>query len=318
MRLGQIEQILDRLEDYRSLHASDALALDHMKEFFLAARSAREYVRWSLWKSWRIPADELKEVLDFPELGFNFGVHRALAQLERKAFPGLVTPLVEHLARSIESEVPRRPGSIVLDLGAGGGEVIRQLLTALRQRGHERFPNVVAVDDDPEAARVARENLESFCRSLGIEFRLLERGREQECIERLGGDRSTAGSVSYVQGDAVEFVGRWAASGQRRVRIAYHVFLRHHLPRAAYERLNQSLRIAAAHIVEYDTLRSVVVRAGSTLENWDNPLLLQCAVFSALRGSRRRELAQHAGGLAGSVRTHRGAWYLLAWRGLGA
>lgn len=317
-RRDVIDQVVNRLRSSKFIDKSipKAQAIRELTEFFLASRNPWAYLIWTCRKAPWLHGPDLLELLDVACPEFHEPVHLSLVRLERKAAPGLVRGVVQALTQSIRTQAEQGSLGWIAELGAGGGEVIRQTLNAICSDASRKISlTLVGVDSDPAAVRVARENLGAFCKDRGIDFLVMNSVGELEPF--LVGGKVEAGqsTVVYVRADALDFLR--AASRHRwpPFSVVTHVFLRHHLAERGYEEMNSLLKQVARQILEYDTLRTWIHYLGATIENWSDPLLLQSAVFSALRGLRPSQLAQHAKRLGGSVQVYRRCWYLLSWDG---
>lgn len=315
-RRDVIDQVVNRLRDLKLNYKNtpNGQSIRELTEFFLASRNPWAYLSWTCRKAPRLAGPDLLELLDVPCPEFHERVHRSLVRLERKAAPGLVRGLVQELARSIRTRAEQGSLGWVAELGAGGGEVIRQTLNAIHsQPAGSVSLTMVAVDNDPAALRVAGENLGEFCKDRGIDFLVINSIGEFDAFAMRAKVKASQSAVAYVRADALDFLRAASQQGWQPFSIVAHVFLRHHLPEHSYEEMNAFLRQVAGQVLEYDTLRTWVHYLGATVENWSDPLLLQSAVFSALRGLRPSQLADHAKRLGGSVQVYRRCWYLLSW-----
>ena len=135
-----IDSALKKLREFAAENADErrAYAIRENIAFLKAARSLPGYFRWLFRDAPKLDASRLLELTDFPVAEWDVAMHERLTELQKRKWPGLVAPLVNAIAEYVQQE---SRDLVILDLGAGGMEVDRQLADlALKLPPHAGLP----------------------------------------------------------------------------------------------------------------------------------------------------------------------------------
>lgn len=127
--MSRNEVIDSILEQLRTLEAENtdarrAYAIRENRAFLKAARSWPGYLRWLVMVAPKLDGSRLLELTDFPVAEWDVAMHQRLMELQKRQWPGLVAPLVSAIAEYVKEESREL---VILDLGAGGMEVDKQV-----------------------------------------------------------------------------------------------------------------------------------------------------------------------------------------------
>lgn len=275
----QIKEVLRRL---RLLSKErDGYAIYENIRFFEATQSFISYVHWLFGVTPHIDGSQLLEINELlPE--FDEEMHEWLTRAERKSFPGLLRPLVNRVCQAISTEDKR---TRLLDAGAGGMEVERQLLFALLKHGYRRSLTVVAVDSSEDALIHAGRNLST---NFGKDIRVVSRKNlsEQE-LARLEGETSERFLVITVATPLQEFSGVFA---DHSFNVSFSSLVLHHIPHNARKEFAESVARLGRLALHYDGYRSDFNLIPQSIFGWKHPIFLNAAIFSNLRYYDRKLL----------------------------
>ena len=160
-RIQEINSAIEKLEAFKndSTYAKVAYAIDENVVFMKSIKRLTSYVWWLIAHSKKTLPDELLELTDFPVEEWDIKMHRRLIEIERNKHIGLGKPLVDKITAFVLRE--DRP-LVLVNLGAGGMEVDRQVIASLIE-GKHRHPTIfIGVDKSLTTHKIAKENLGSL------------------------------------------------------------------------------------------------------------------------------------------------------------
>lgn len=287
--------------------------LEENLAFLEAIRTFFGWARWAWGRARRLDPDSLLELADFPWLPYGPECTRQLIAVQRKTFPGLIRALVEALDFRILRLSRERGAGVtisVLEIGPGGCEVVRQLIERWRQRGSVPHVRFLCVEIDGQLVTVAIENLRVQLESGLLAFETISNGEVPSWVA--AGQDGAPVKLGYLTGAAVDVL---PGLGER-FDLAFHSLMKHHIPTQQREVLDGLLVAAANEVIEYDCWRSLLSFLGATHESWNEPLQLNAALFSTLRGSTLQQVMASRGD-TWTVRVLKMGWYLRIHAGAG-
>ena len=280
-KLNRTELINSILKDLRKFRSScnyeQKYAVDENIKFFEAVRHLWRYIPWLIREYPKIDKARIKELADFQ---LHHGLWeeyllRDLVRLEKSRFIDLVAPLrkelLQHLRKS--SVLGTRP-LVVVNAGCGAMEIERQIVKYLT-KSPLRVPIVlVGVDNSVAALTMAQRNLRQYKEFFGVSkelsskpiTRLQQSGRPYE--------------IQFILGDVTTFLSRMSPGA---LDVVYYSKFLHHLSDQDKIKFKKLLVSVAKSVIEFDDYRGVYLPIMSLLTNWRSPILLNGAVFSALR-----------------------------------
>jgi hypothetical protein len=234
-----------------------------------AMRSPLSYVRW-LANMPRCAPELLLEMNEVLE-EWDGPVHQQLLQMERRHSPGLIRPLVQRLG----SLARGRDRFTLLDIGAGGMEVERQLIQQLYCISPGTRLQVVAIEPSATARGFAVANLGSLGNAVAV-----RQIRVQDLAEAMRGAAPASQYVVWLcdgtSADLPAGLGRIAD-------VAFHCYVGHHLTAQQRLQVAAACRSSASTWIEFDGYRHWAHPAFMSVFCWHQPAFLAAAVFSYLR-----------------------------------
>jgi SAM-dependent methyltransferase len=274
-----IDEVIDDLERLkRRLPKDYGYALDANVGFFNAARTHRGLLRWQLFVAPKLEAGRLLELADFPLVEWQRKLYSDLRWIERKSFPGLLTPLVRYLVES--------GGATFLDLGCGAMEVERHTILALQHSSsrHERRAAFVGVDTSSIAFDMISQTFDGM--NDFVDIRSVDT-LDSDLIARLA-YTDPPFQVIFLQADAQSVAS--ADLDGFRFDIAFSAKFKHHLDESTSAVVDASALELSHTAIEYDDFRSRLSWIPLYLTAWSRPVLLNAALFSRLRQPTKRSI----------------------------
>lgn len=278
----EIGRILEKLREFEndSRYGGRLYAIEENIRFAEAMKSLSRYIWWLLTRVPKIDGSKLLELTDFPVEEWDVRMHKRLVEMERKDRPGLVKPLVKKIVEFILKE---NKSLTLANLGAGGMEVDRQVISELIDKKYDKPIIFIGVDKSPITNKIAKENLNSLGR--GIEIFDIENLTK----DRLGEIKKTNKGIAVVlcKNDifnlGVEFPPKYFD-------LVYSSLFKHHLTEADKERLDKIIKNISKKSLEYDGYKNWLVVPLQTLVGWNYLLFLNAEIFSNLRFKEKKIL----------------------------
>jgi hypothetical protein len=278
-----IEEVLADLERLKNDKPQDLdlqYAVQENIRFFEAAKHPFSFLRWQLFVAPNIDASRLLELADLSLPKWETVLYEGLRRMERKKFPGLLTPLVRTLVSM--------PGIVYLDVGCGAMETERQVIELLNKR-NDTAPRVfVGVDQSPASYDVINETFSEIIDRVEI-VKIADRDRESLLAALKPGSKHR---IVFVEADALE-LEKWLSA--QEVDIVYSSRFKHHLPEALKWQMDESLKKVGKFVLEYDDYRTPLSWIQQTLAAWSRPVLLNGALLSRLRQPSKKDLKAQRG-----------------------
>ena len=279
----EIEGILQKLREFKNdLRYSDRLyAIDENIRFAEAMVSLPRYVWWLLTRAPKIDGARLLELTDFPVEEWDVKMHGRLMEVERDKKIKLIKPLVDKILEFIFKE--NRP-LVLANLGAGGMEVDRQVISHLLEKKYGKPIIFIGVDKSPVTNKIAKENLNSLGKVIEIvDIEILTKNRLEEIAELNKGI-----AVILCKNDifnlGTEFPPKYFD-------LVYNSLFKHHLTESSdKEKLDKIIKEISKKSLEYDGYRSWFHMIPQSIVAWNNPVFLNGTIFSMLRYSGKINL----------------------------
>ncbi|MBM2818187.1 MAG: hypothetical protein HW401_777 [Parcubacteria group bacterium] len=279
----EIDSILQKLREFKNdQRYSDRLyAIEENMRFAEAMKTLPSYVRWLLMRAPKIDGSKLLELTDFPVEEWDVRMHKRLIEMERKDRPGLVKPLASKVVDIILKE--NRP-LILANLGAGGMEVDRQVISHLLEKNYDKQIIFIGVDKSPITNKIAKENLNSLGKAVGIfDIGILTKNKLEEIAKANKGI-----AVILCKNDIfnlnVEFPPKYFD-------LVYNSLFKHHLTEESdKDKLDKIIKEISKKSLEYDGYKNWPIMALQTLAGWNYPNFLNAEIFSNLRFKDKKNI----------------------------
>ncbi len=286
-RNQEINDAISKLESFKAdpAYAKDAYAIDENIIFLKSIKNIFSYIGWLIKRPKMIAPERLLELTDFPVEAWDLKMHRRLIDVERNKHIGVGKPLVDKILAYVESE--DRPLTLV-NLGAGGMEVDRQVIAALLEKKYSRPLVIIGVDKSRTTQKIAKENLGS----LGNGVNVIERDRltrgELDAIKAVN-----AGITVILCGNDIFGLDKEFPAGS--FDLIYHSIFKHHLPSDTRPCLDELMKKLSRTAYEYDGFRTWQVIVPLTVVAWNYPFFLGAVVFSNIRFDKEPVVKARAG-----------------------
>jgi hypothetical protein len=274
-RIEEINSAIEKLGSFKNdpAYAKDVYAIEENIVFLKSIKHLPGYVRWLITRPKKINASELLELTDFPVEEWDIKMHKRLIEIERNKHIGLGKPLVDKIMEHILSE--KRP-LVMVNLGAGGMEVDRQVIAALVEKKYSHPMVFIGVDKSLTTRKIAKENLGS----LGSDIKIIESDHltrpELENIKA-----SNKGIVVILCGNDIFELDK--EFPEKYFDLIYHSLFKHHLSLEQRQELDMLMKKTAKRAFEYDGYRTWRVIIPQTVVAWNYPCFLGATVFSNIR-----------------------------------
>jgi len=279
----EIDGILEKLREFKndSQYDDRLYAIDENIRFAEAMKTLPSYAWWLLTRAPKIDGARLLELTDFPVEEWDVKMHGRLMEIERNKKIKLIKPLVDKISEFISRE--NRP-LVLVNLGAGGMEVDRQVISHLLEKKYDKSIIFIGVDKSPVTNKIAKENLNSLGKRIEIfDIEMLTKNRLEEIA------RSNKGVVVILcKNDIfnlnVEFPPKYFD-------LVYNSLFKHHLVQSSdKEKLDKIIKEISKKSLEYDGYRSWLHTIPQSIVAWNNPVFLNGTIFSMLRYLRKENL----------------------------
>jgi hypothetical protein len=253
--------------------------------FLEAARSLPRYFWWLLRVAPKLDGSRLLELTDFPVEEWDVAMHERLIEMQKRKRPGLVTPLVSAITEYVQNE---SRDLIVVNLGAGGMEVDRQVAEWALKANHPHTLTLVAVDKSPTTRRIAYENLKEHANDVEI----IETGElTQMELDRIRENTQKRILIVMCANDIFELDQKFEP---QYFDLVYHSLFRHHLSSVEQEKLDCTIQAIGKRHFEFDGYKSWPVVVPQTIVGWNYLHFLNAELFSNLRFKNKREIMARA------------------------
>lgn len=274
-----IDEIIKDLEERRTLCKNDLLlAIDENLEFFKSAKSFIKFFGWLVVRASKISRDKLLELSDFGIEKWEKILLNSLINLEKKKFPGVVAPLRDALVGFIIENEPK----MILEIGCGGMEVVRQVLSKLKDAGYSKRIIFIGVDLSSCFYEVVDNNLQDLKEF--VEVRKVDFNKKDWQKNATEGDKNL---VLLFKGDALKMNKFF---GDKSIDLVFYSKFAHHLTAKQRLELHFLTEKISKFVIEYDDYRSWPLLLPQVIFAWNNPVLMNGAVISRLRDYSKKEL----------------------------
>jgi len=269
--------------------------------FFEAIKSLSGYVFWLIKRAPKLERLRLLELTDFPFPRWDREMHRKLVEMEKKDFPGLVTPLVNRITDLILKKNGRFVG---MGLGCGGMEVERQVIKKLLEKNYPYQVILIGVDKSPVTHEVARENL----REVEPHIDIHEIGNlNLSALENLLKGDKHRHIVILCKNDIFKLREYFPP---KSFDVIYHSLFKHHLLGRQKEEMDLAIDSLAKCGLEYDGFKNWQAILPQTIIGWNHPVFLNAEIFSDFRFFKKDELEKVYKGLKLSFFKRMGTYLL--------
>jgi len=274
---------LEKLREFKndSRYSGRLYAIEENIQFAEAMKSLPRYVWWLLTRASKIDGSRLLELTDFPVEEWDVRMHKRLIEMERKDRPGLVKPLADKVIQSILKE--NRP-LILANLGAGGMEVDRQVISQLLEKKYGKPIIFIGVDKSPITNKIAKENLNFLGKAVEIvDVENLTKNRLEEIAKTNRGI-----TVILCKNDIFNLGAEFPP---KYFDLVYNSLFKHHLTEESdKDKLDKIISEISKKSLEYDGYRSWFHMIPQSIVAWNNPVFLNGTIFSMLRYSGKINL----------------------------
>lgn len=287
----QIESALARIRVFQRdpVYADKQYAIQQNIIFLEAVQSLPRYLRWLFTVAPKLDGSQLLELTDFPVPEWDIVMHERLIAMQRRKRPGLITPLVTAITDYIKNE---DRDLILADLGAGGMEVDRQVISwAINQKLSHRL-TIVAVDKSPTTRRIAYANLQNIAR----EAEVIETGEiTADDLNRLQAGAKKNVLVVMCTNDIFDMSNKFPS---KCLDLVYHSLFRHHLDQVEQGKLENTIQTISKRHFEFDGYKSWPHGFIQSLFAWTSPVFLNGTIISMARYRTRNEISRESGGIS--------------------
>jgi SAM-dependent methyltransferase len=279
-----VDLVLSDLRQFKNLCDQDhSYAVDENIRFFEAARHVWTYLPWLILRYPTIDKTKIKELADFHlhDGAWEENLLRNLIRLEKSPMIDLVGPLRQTLLQKLHkiSAQSKHP-LVVINVGCGAMEIEKQIISRLKEKPLPVPVIFIGVDNSEAAFSMARDNLRPF-------DNLLNEGDElsSDLIAKLK-QSDQPYTIQFIRSDVFTL----SALPPNIIDLIFYSKFLHHLPDNDKHKFKELVTKAADHVIEFDDYRGWYLPIMSFLSNWRQPILLNGAVFSALRVPTMSEL----------------------------
>jgi len=252
--------------------------------FLEAAKHIGTYIRWLLTRLKHIQRDDIIELTDLPVPLWDKEMHTYLMALQRNTHIGLGLPLVERVISLIEK---KQGTSVILDIGAGGMELDKQICTKLLGKKHLYPVILVGIDASETVRKLANTTMQSV---QDVTVHSFERFTKYD-LDTIKKDAQ--GIHVVICGNNIFRLAEEFPKGE--IDIIYHSLFKHHISDQKHSQLDTLFRECANTVLEYDGYRFVPSLIPQSVTGWKYPILLSDAVFSWVRYKDKRTLESAPG-----------------------
>ena len=282
-----IDHVLSDLRELkREKSFNNIYAIDENISFFISSKSKIAYFYWLFRKAAKLDKHKLLELTDLPFPIWDQKMHLKLIELERRKFPGLVSPLVEKIFNFVNSNRKDSP-LVLVDFGSGGMEIERQIIKKLLDSNFGRTIIFIGVDKSPVTHAIAKNNLKEF--SGIIDIKEVININEDVLDEEIKFNAKRL-KVILCQNDIFSLLKEFKT---RKFDLIFHSLFKHHLSDEEKEKLDLVSSALSKNIIEFDGYKSWFhIAMPHTITGWHDPVFLNAAIFSDLRYFTRNEIKE--------------------------
>ena len=281
--MNRNETINEVLKYLRSIEKTTAnqYALQENIIFFEKIRNFFSYFKWLFFIAPKIDSSRLWELSDFENSSqWEEALQRELIMMEKKKFPGLITPLRDWMVKFIISNNP----TILMDLGSGGMEIELQIIKELKNKNYSRKLIFVGVDRSNVARKIAIENLSEITSE--IEIREIDH-MDKNMLQRIKSENRQRHLVIICKNDIFNLQNDF---GKDEVSIIFYSKFKHHLEEKVKPSFEKIVADVAPIIVEFDDYHGQPHFISQSMGTWSFPVLMNGAIFSRFRDKTKRQL----------------------------
>lgn len=275
-----IAEVLKDLELLKNNPSINQYAINENIAFFEATKSIFSYIKWLITKASKIDGTRLLEINDLlPK--WDLTMHRKLIEMERRDFPGLITPLVK---RVLEILLTANKPMVLVNLGCGGREAERQVISNLIINKYDNRLVFVGVDRSPTTAQLIKENFKDLFNKVEFyEIDHLDNQKLQEIVKK----QKKQFLIVLCKNDIFQLDKYFQ---RKSFDLAFHVLFKHHLNIKEKNALDDILKKVSVSVIEYDGYLSWNNMIPQTIVGWNEPVFLNAEIFSHLRFLSKKEL----------------------------
>src|SRR3989344_8362001 len=240
------EVIENVLRDLMSLRQNGSLnnhyAIEENIVFFESIKSILGYLNWLITRARQLKRTELLEINNLLPR-WDKEMHKELISLEKKRFPGLITPLVNKILKLIYKKKDRFIG---VNLGCGGMEVELQIIKKLFYSKHSSQVVLIGIDKLRSIHELAKENLKGMESYIDIyKFENLDSHTLEKILEK----EKKRHIIIISKNDIFELQGDF---NPKTFDVVYNSLFKHHLTDSQKVQIdNIGLKLAKT-VIEYD------------------------------------------------------------------
>lgn len=243
--------------------------------FFEKTKKINTYLSWliSSLKKLRKNKDQILEINDLNiDCSWDEEMHKRLIGVQRKKFPGIITPLVDKIFEEIKNN-PKQNISI-LNFGSGGMELEKQIIEKLVKDSILLRKNIffVGIDTSEGSRKIGKENLAQIEEKIEIiETNILD----EELFKSNKGIRVIlSGKTPFVDENHPE---------KPIFDIILTSLFMHHLKEREQNKLRDNFKLYGEKVFEYDGYHKLISYFVQAIEAWGDPIFLNASIFSILR-----------------------------------
>lgn len=277
------EIIAEALNDLKLLQSNSRInqyAIQENIDFFKANKSIFTYLLWVIRKVSKIDKERLLEINDLLQK-WDLSMHEKLIEMERKTFPGLITPLVKKITKII---LAKNSQITVMNFGCGGMEAERQIITNLIANKHNASAVFIGIDRSPIAKQIIQKNLKNLEEQ--INFYEVENLTSEKLAE-LRKNQTKKYLIVLCKNNIFE-LDRFFK--EEEIDVLFHTLFKHHFVKKEKEKIDMVAKKLAKHVIEYDGYKSLYNMIPQTIIGWNNPIFLNAEIFSHLRFPTKKEV----------------------------
>lgn len=277
-----IKEVLNDLKLLQSNNSINQYAVEENINFFKASKSIPTYLFWVIKKAPRVDGERLLEINDLLQK-WDLAMHERLIEIEKRTFPGLITPLVEKIANII---LNTNNQITVMSFGCGGMEAERQIISSLIANKHDTRVVFIGVDRSLIIKQIIQKNLKNLEEQ--INFYEVENLTSERFAE-LRKKQTKKYLIILCKNNIFELEKCFQ---EEEIDILFHTLFKHHFIKEEKEKIDAIAKKLAKRVIEYDGYRSLHNMIPQTIIGWNNPIFLNAEIFSHLRFSTKKELIE--------------------------
>jgi len=292
-RRRELREVISDLEVLK-LDPTYKMAAERNIRFFKASRSVFTFVHWLVFVAPKLrkERESLLELGDLPLEKWQRRTYQALTKFGSNSFGRKIflTGFVKELSKiilKIQGSKINNEATVMLELGFGGGELVRQVF--------KKLPDVplvyIGIDLSPASIRTARREFKPLHNNGEIIFKELPMLSDEiiDTLRREAIDTSKKVVATWC-GNILE-LDKYLSTG--KVDLISHARVFHHLTSAGKARLVNICQKLSPTTVELDDRYSSLFTFWSVLGAWiiyPNVALLNGGILSCLRDPAKEEL----------------------------